>query len=110
MQILLLLPLLLTSVLPGQNPRVSNENSSVLVLSFKWSSTRQAVKKQEATGTAPPPEMTAGNKNAARNARANNPLVPDPNEQTIDGRSAAMEKIVQQARTTNPKPIGALAY
>jgi len=110
MEILLLLPLLLTSVLPGQNPRVSNENSSVVVLSFKWPATRQAVRKQEATSTAPPPEMTAANKNAARNARVNNPLVPDPNEQTIDGRSAAMEKIVQQARTTNPKPVDRFAY
>jgi hypothetical protein len=105
-----LLPLLLTAVFWGQNLQASKENASILILSFKWSTTHQIIKKQEVPTTAPPPEMTAGNKSAARAARANNPLIPDPNEQTIDGRSAAMEKNVQEARSSQPKPVDGFSY
>jgi len=107
MRILLLLPLLLT--VPGQNSQISTGDSSLVVLNFKWVATHRTFKK-EVPNMAPPPEMTAGNKSAARAARVNNPLIPDPNEQTIDGRSAAMEKIVQEARTANPKPLDGFSY
>jgi len=107
MRILLLLPLLLT--VPGQNAQISTGDSSLVVLNFKWVATHRTFKK-EVPNMAPPPEMTAGNKSAARAARVNNPLIPDPNEQTIDGRSAAMEKIVQEARTANPKPLDGFSY
>src|SRR5437016_7446028 len=97
MRILLLLPLLLT--VPGQNAQISTGDSSLVVLNFKWVATHRTFKK-EVPNMAPPPEMTAGNKSAARAARVNNPMIPDPNENTIDGRSAAMEKAVQEARNT----------
>ena len=58
----------------------------------------------------PAPELTPGNKAAGRAARINNPQIPDPNEQTIDGRSAAIEKIVQESRVANPKPIDGFLY
>ena len=45
-----------------------------------------------------------------RVARINNPQIPDPNEQTIDGRSAAIERIVQELRVANPKPIDGYLY
>ena len=110
MRIGLLLPLLFVVAALGQNLTLSNDNSSVAVIGFKWLTIHKTIKKQEAPNMAPPPEMTAGNKIAARTARANNPLIPDPNEQTIDGRSAAIEKIVQEARTANPKPVDGFEY
>jgi hypothetical protein len=102
--------LLLTSILWGQDLQLSRENASILILGFKWSTTHQAIKKQDVPSTAPPPEMTAGNKSAARTARVNNPQIPDPNEQTLDGRSAAMEKIVQEARSSQPKRVDGFSY
>jgi hypothetical protein len=105
-----LLPLLVISILWGQDLQLSKENASILVLSFKWSTTHQAIRKPDVPTTSPPPEMNAGNKSGARAARANNPLIPDPNEQTIDGRSATMEKNVQEARSSQPKPMDGFSY
>src|SRR5215813_6124187 len=101
-------PLILLLGLYGQNP--ANDNAPVSVLSSKWITVRQAGKQQEAPNVSPPPEMTAANKSAARAARVNNPLIPDPNEQTIDGRSAAIDKAVQQARSNTPRPVNGFEY
>src|SRR2546423_8562357 len=98
---LLLVPLLIPFLLFGQSSQISYGDSSVVVVSFKWFPVRRVPKKQEVPNMAPPPELTAGKKSAGRTARINNPQIPDPNEQTMDGRSAAMEKIVQEARTPN---------
>jgi hypothetical protein len=55
--------------------------------------------------------MIAENKNYAKNARTNNPTgALDPNEVTTDGRSAAIEKIVQEANTASGKPVDGFAY
>lgn len=109
MRFLLFISLLLASPSPGQSPEISKADSSVVVLSSKWLPIHRVFKK-EVFNTAPPPEMTAANKSAARAARVNNPLIPDPNEQTIDGRSAAIDKNVQEARTPNPKPLDGFSY
>src|SRR2546421_9502009 len=109
MRLLLFLPLLLASLVLGQTSQISTGESSVVVLAAKWIPSHRTFKK-EVPNMAPPPEMTAGNKTAARTARVNNPLIPDPNEQTVDGRSAAMEKIVQEARTANPTPLDGFSY
>jgi hypothetical protein len=100
MGISFILPLTFLIVFCGQNTESAKDNSTVAVVSFKWSTIHQTYKKQDAPTTSPPPEMTAANKSAARAARVNNPMIPDPNENTIDGRSAAMEKAVQEARNT----------
>ncbi len=114
MKTLLLWPLLLILVSPGQNPTASQEGSSVTVLGFKWSRTHQNVKTPDpaATGPATPaPEVIAANKNSARNARANDPMgARDPTEDTVDSRSAAIEKIVQESRTPKAKPTEGFAY
>ena len=110
MVILLLVPLLMPFLLLGQSSDISYGENPTVVVSFKWSAVRQIPPKQEVPNMAPPPEMTAGQKNGARIARINNPQIPDPNEQTIDGRSAAMEKIVQESRMSNPKPIDGFLY
>ena len=111
MKALLLFPLLLTLVVMGQNPSPSQERSSVTVVGFKWSRNHQTIKPTPAQGITPAREMMAINKNYQRNARANDPTYArDPNEDTIDGRSAALEKIVQESRTPNAKTVDAFAY
>src|SRR5215471_10545718 len=96
------LPLTLFALFFGQGLELGNSNQSVIVVSYKWSSVHENKKQQDAPSTSPPPEITVGNKAAGRAARINNPQIPDPNEMTIDGRSAAIEKAVQEARTAKP--------
>ena len=113
MRDLLLLPLLLVFLFPGQNSAPVQSDSSLTVLDFKWSRSRQVTKNPE-----PPPapstparEMIPANKVYQRNVRVNDPVgARDPNEDTIDGRSAAIEKIVQESRRPNPKPVEGFAY
>jgi len=104
-----LLPLILTllflPVLQGQ------DTSSLVVVSFKWSKTKQTEDKIEVPNTAPAPAMIPQNKNFARNVRANEPPGNrDPNQDTIDGRSAALERSVQESRVRQPKTIDAYSY
>ena len=96
------LPLTLFVLLFGQGLELGTSNPSVTVVSFKWASIHQTYKKEDVPSTSPPAEMTAANKAAARTQRINNPQMLDPNEMTMDGRSAAMEKAVQEARSTKP--------
>jgi hypothetical protein len=109
MKVSLLITLLLASLASAQNSQILSGESTVVVLGSKWLSVHRTFKK-EVPNMAPPPELTAGNKNAGRIARVNNPQIPDPNETTIDGRSAAIEKIVQEARTADPKPLDGFTY
>jgi hypothetical protein len=111
MKTLLLLPLLLMFISPGQKPAASQESSSVVVLGFKCSRTRQTVETPDTSRAAPAREVIPANKNYARNARVNNPVgAKDPNEDTIDARSAELEKIEQQSRTPTTKPVDGYAY
>ena len=109
MKVSLLVTLLLASLASAQNSQILSGETPVVVLGSKWLPVHRTFKK-EVPNMAPPPEMTAGNKNAGRIARINNPQIPDPNETTIDGRSAAIEKIVQEARTADPKPLDGFSY
>ena len=110
MKTLLLLPLLLVLLTSGQNPPASNDASQVVVLSYKWSKTRQTIESDSSAPAAPAAAMTAADKNFERNRRANAPVgEKDPREDTIDGRSAALERSVQKSRT-DPKPIDGYAY
>ena len=55
--------------------------------------------------------MIPQNKNFERNRRANSSEgVRDPNLDTIDGRSAALEKSVQESRMPSSKPVDGFAY
>lgn len=111
MRTLLLLPLLLTLVPPGQNAAPPADESSVAVLSFKWEKDRRAVENRDAPSTAPAAAMIPANKNFERNRRINDPVgARDPNADTIDGRSAAIEKNVRDARSSKRKPVDGFAY
>src|ERR1700720_3644524 len=104
MKILLLLPLLLLPWFAGQGPIGVDENSPVTVTSFKWFKDRKLIENAVSVTTAPAPAMTAFNKNFEKEKRINASAGErDPNADTIDGRSAELERIVQQSR--EPEPV-----
>ena len=107
----LLLSLLLVFGFPNQNPIVVSQDSSVSVSSYKYFKARQVHEKLTPEETGPARAMIPENKNYPRNARVNLPVgARDPNEDTIDGRSAALEKIVQESRTPQTKPVDGFAF
>jgi hypothetical protein len=110
MKILLLLPLLFLVAFPQQT--VTPEKSPVSVVSFKVSRSHRTIEKGDTEGITPPASaMIPANKNFARNVRANDPAgVRDPNADTLDGRSAQLEKSVQEARTPQSKQVDGYAY
>lgn len=114
MRALLLLPFLVMFVVPGgqsQNGANPVAGPSVVVLDSKWSRSRQIIEQLNTPTTTPAAAMIPANKNFERNARENAPAgVRDPNADTLDGRSAALEKSVQESRTPKTKPVDGFAY
>jgi len=111
MKLLFLVPILLTLLAPDLIQTATNESAPLAVVSFKWSRSRRAVEASDAEGNVPARAMIPQNRNFARNARVNDPAgVRDPNADTLDGRSAALEKTVQESRTSKPKPTDGFAY
>ena len=111
MKTLLALSLLLSLLSLFQTPAVNNDGSPMTVASFKWSRTRQKVDVPEAQGNPPASAMIPQNRNFARNARVNDPQgVRDPNGDTLDGRSAAIEKSVAESRSTKSKTMDGYLY
>lgn len=105
-----LFPILLSLLIPYQLPS-SNEDSPLVVVNFKWSRARRAVEPPPEEGNAPARAMIPQNRNFARNARINEPMgARDPNQDTLDGRSAAMEKNVAESRAGKPKASDGFAY
>jgi hypothetical protein len=88
----------------------------VTVLAFKWSKSRQTVANPEtartgAARTGPARAVTAADKNYERNSRVNDPPgTRDPNADTTDGRAAALEKIVQDARSPKSSHVDGYSY
>lgn len=110
MKLIFVFPILLGLLIPYQLPN-SNETSPLVVVSFKWARARRAVETPPSEGTVPARAMIPQNRNFARNARINDPQgVRDPNADTLDGRSAALEKSVQESRTTKPKATDGFAF
>jgi hypothetical protein len=104
------LPVLLSLLIPYQLPS-SNADSPLTVVNFKWAKARRAVETPPVEGNAPARAMIPQNRNFARNARINDPAgVRDPNADTLDGRSAAMEKSVAEARNGKPKSTDGFTY
>lgn len=116
MSALLLLPFLFIFATPFQQAARPDADSSVKVLSYKWVKSRQVIEKLDAVGNeagaAPPVRaVTPANKNFERNMRVNAPAgTRDPNADSIDGRSAELERNVQEARTQKTKPVDGYAY
>jgi hypothetical protein len=111
MKSLLLLSLLLTLLIPFQSQTSTNEGSPLTVTNFKWSRARRAIQTPEVEGNAPARAMIPQNRNFARNSRINEPPgARDPNADTLDGRSAAMDKSVAEARAPKSEPMDGYAY
>lgn len=111
MKILLPITLLLTLVSPFQSPPKVDESSPMAVVNFKWTKTRRAVAQQETSPNAPVRGVIPANKTFARNARINDPAgVRDPNADTLDTRSAAMDKNVQESRNPQAKSVDGFLY
>lgn len=110
MKRLFIVPILFGLPILWQTPN-SNDVSPLVVTSFKWSHARRAVETKADEGTVPARAMIPQNKNFARNARVNDPAgVRDPNADTLDGRSEALEKSVQESRTVKAKATDGYAY
>src|ERR1044072_2870028 len=111
MKMLFFVPLICSFLLLPQ--QVSTDASQIEVTTYKWSKARLTVEKTEsAEGITPPASaMIPQNKNFARNGRINDPQgVRDPNSDTLDGRSAQIEKNVQEARSPQTKQVDGFAY
>lgn len=81
------------------------------VLRAGWQRTTQRAPKTETTGAGPTREVTADNKYFQRKAReARTDVTIDPNETTIDGRSAAIDRAVQESRTPKVDDINGYSY
>ncbi|MDQ2856592.1 MAG: hypothetical protein M3R68_09705 [Acidobacteriota bacterium] len=110
MKALLILLLFLLPGFPQQTTPAPATAPVMTVLTFKYQKSRQVVENQ-ALPDAAQREMIPDNKNYPRNARVNLPAgARDPNEDTIDGRSAAIEKIVQESRRPNSKPVDGFSF
>jgi hypothetical protein len=106
MKTTLFLALLL--MLQNQTAVISHEGNPVVVVSSKWLKDRQSIA-YSPEGITPAAAMIPQNKNFEKNRRANAPPGErDPNLDTIDGRSAALERAVQESRA--PKPVDGFAY
>jgi hypothetical protein len=89
----------------------NNDGSPVTVTSFKWSKARQKVDVPDSEGSPPQRAMIPQNRTFARNARVNDPQgVRDPNQDTLDGRSAALEKSVAESRQSRSKTMDGFLY
>lgn len=111
MRTLVFFSLLLTFVSPNQNSGAPQQDSVVTVLSFKWSKSRQVVEQLEPATVTPAAAMIPANRNFERIRRANSPEgVRDPNLDTVDGRSAAIDKSVQESRSPSSKPVDGFEY
>ena len=111
MKIYLLVPFLLVLTISGQNRQDPADDSPLQVLDFKWSPDHRDPDTQPAPPPTPMRAVIAENKNFQRKAREQRtPGAIDPNEHTVDGRSAAMDKAVQESRTVKPKRVDGYAY
>jgi hypothetical protein len=99
---------LLLCASPALAQEVSADDAPIAVVSYRWSKDRRAMELIDASGSnTPQPAMIPQNKNFQRNARINDPAgVRDPNADTLDGRSAELDRITAAARETKPQTDG----
>ena len=111
MKALLILSILLSLPVSFQTAATNNDGSPMTVSSFKWSKARQKVDVPDSEGNPPQAAMIPQNRTFARNARVNDPQgVRDPNQDTLDGRSAALEKSVAESRQPRSKTVDGFLY
>ena len=108
MKALLLLSLVLSAVVVGQKSEPAGD-SPIAVLAQKWGRERLSGEQAESVVVPPAAAMIPANKIRERARRENAAIGErDPNQDTVDGRSAALERSVDSARA--PKPVEGYAY
>jgi hypothetical protein len=108
MRTLLMLTFLLAPFAPFQG---AADGSAMEVAGYKWTKSRQVIEKADTQGTTPAAAMTAADRNFERNRRVNDPAgVRDPKADTIDARSAALDKAVRESRSPKTVEIDGFAY
>ena len=110
MRTLLLLPLLLASVAQAQEAAAPGDGSPLVVLGSKWSSSRKALAGQESAGPAPASTVTRNDRVNERNRTSDPTGLRFPEPETLDARSAAIEKNVRAARTPERKTVEGFEY
>ena len=105
--LLSVLPLTLCAS-PALAQEVSTDDAPIAVVSYRWSKDRRAMELIDTSGpNTPQAAMIPQNKNFQRNARINDPAgVRDPNADTLDGRSAELDRITAAARERKPQTDG----
>jgi hypothetical protein len=94
---------------PRQNFVALQENFSMKVLEFKWTKRRQPVEKLEPGIPQPGPMVNPATRTYERSTRINQPRGErDLNADTLEARSAEIDRNVQEARA--PKPVDGFAY
>lgn len=107
--LLLLISTVSILVYATQNPVTTGESSSLAVLEFKWSKRRQPPEKLEPGIPQPGPMVNPATRAYERGTRINQPRGErDLNADTLEARSAEIDKNVQQAR--GPKPVDGFSY
>ena len=112
MRVFLLMPILMLLITQSQSGQVKSENSSVEVLGSKWSKSRQKIENpNNQTNVTAQSALSPANRNFERNRRVNDPAgTPDPNAGTLEARSAALEKTVQESRSSKSKIVDGFMY
>jgi len=92
-----------------QNPVSHPERSSLDVVEFRWTKRRQPAENLEPGISQPGAMINPATRLYERSTRINQPRGErDPTADTLEARSAEIEKNVQQAR--GPKPVDGFAY
>ena len=93
------------------SPYYFAQGDPVMVISSGWQRTVLPPATVESMGTTPARAVIAENKYFRRKAREQqSPGALDPNELTVDGRSAAMDRAVQESRAPQIDPAKGYSY
>ncbi len=89
----------------------ANQDLLISVIDHRWERVRVPGQKLDANTAVPMRGLTSSDKYYQRAARENQPKgVPDPSEYTTDGRSSAIEKNVQEARSAKTDDVNGFRY
>ena len=106
-----LLPILVSVLITSASAQEVNQDSLISVLDHRWERVRVSGQKIDGGAAAPMRALTSSDKYYQRAARENQPKgVPDPSEYTTDGRSSAIEKNVQEARSAKTDDVNGFRY
>ena len=90
----------------GQQAASLDDGSFIVVLGFKLTKSRKTIPKSDTTVAAPAATVTRADIDYEKSKRATDPVgTPDPRSYSVDARSAALEKIVQESRSSGSKAI-----